>query len=262
MRSCLLLSHQYFAIMCIPDAADRLWLSSETQINSNRAISPSLGISARGRISLRSLAWLSARAVPGNGLATLSGFYGARSMGGGGQCIAGQRSKSCFATVRLEICELKSPRVSWGGCKRGFTTCEGQKLLPVHHPAARAPAAPARAMPLLPCLQTPTPASALSLSPDGPLAPHCIAVLPTGGHSAVWLAISFPCAVGFVWSWPRVGWCGQGRGWGQEPAASPPAAGAGCLSQGGWELTGDWGQLYPLTLPRSLLAGAARASCT
>lgn len=182
--------------------------------------------------------------------------------GGGRQCIAGQRSKSCFATVRLEIRELKSPRVSWGGCKRGFTTREGQKLLPLHHPAARAPAAPARAMPLLPCLQTPTPALAPSSSPDGPLAPHCIAVLPTGGHSAAWLAVSFPCAVGFVWSWPRVGWCGQGRGWGQEPAASPPAAGAGCLSQGGRELTGDWGQLYPLTLPRSLLAGAARASCT
>ena len=85
MRSCLLLSHQYFAIMCIPDAADRLWLSSETQINSNRAISPSLGISARGKICLHSLAWLSARAVPGNGLATLSGFYGARSVGVGGR---------------------------------------------------------------------------------------------------------------------------------------------------------------------------------
>lgn len=50
MRSCLLLSHQYIALMCIPDTADRLWLSSETQINSNRAISPSLGISAHGRI--------------------------------------------------------------------------------------------------------------------------------------------------------------------------------------------------------------------
>lgn len=81
MRSCLLLSHQYFAVMCIPDAADRLWLSSETQINSNRAISPSLGISARGSICLRSRAWLGARAVPGNGLATLSRFYGACSGG-------------------------------------------------------------------------------------------------------------------------------------------------------------------------------------
>jgi len=81
MRSCLLLSHQYFAVMCIPDAADRLWLSSETQINSNRAISPSLGISARGSICLRSRVWLSACAVPGNGLAMLSGFYGACSGG-------------------------------------------------------------------------------------------------------------------------------------------------------------------------------------
>lgn len=87
MRSCLLLSHQYFAIMCSPDAADRLRLSSETQINSNRAISPSLGISVCGRICLRSSAWLGARAVPGNGLATLGGFYGACSsaMGRGGR---------------------------------------------------------------------------------------------------------------------------------------------------------------------------------
>lgn len=103
MRSCLLLSHQYFAVMCIPDAADRLWLSSETQINSNRAISPSLGISARGSICLRSRAWLGARAVPGNGLATLSRFYGACSGGmelGGGLATA-QRRKSCLATVRL-----------------------------------------------------------------------------------------------------------------------------------------------------------------
>lgn len=83
MRSCLLLRHQYFAIMCIPDAADRLWLSSEMQINSNRAISPSLGISTRGRICLHGLAWLGARAMPGNGFATLSGFYGACSVGVG-----------------------------------------------------------------------------------------------------------------------------------------------------------------------------------
>lgn len=90
MRSCLLLSHQYFAVMCIPDTADRLWLSSETQINSNRAISPSLGISICGRICLHSLVWLGARAVPGNSLATLSGFYGACSGGVG----RGGRGKS------------------------------------------------------------------------------------------------------------------------------------------------------------------------
>lgn len=116
MRSCLLLSHQYFAVMCIPDAADRLWLSSETQINSNRAISPSLGISARGSICLRSRAWLGARAVPGNGLATLSRFYGACSggvelggPGGGGCCVAGHCPKEKILLCHSKAGQCSSP---------------------------------------------------------------------------------------------------------------------------------------------------------
>lgn len=102
MRSCLLLSHQYFAIMCNPDAADRLWLSSETQINSNRAISPSLGISVRGRVCLHSLAWLRARAVLGNALAVLSRFYGACSggMGRGGR----RKSFGCGLKEKNLVC--------------------------------------------------------------------------------------------------------------------------------------------------------------
>lgn len=88
--------------MCNPDAADRLRLSSETQINSNRAISPSLGISVCGRICLHSLAWLGARAVLGNGLAVLSGFYGACSggMGRGGR----RKSFGCGPKEKNLVC--------------------------------------------------------------------------------------------------------------------------------------------------------------
>lgn len=254
MRSCLLLSHQYFAVMCIPDAADRLWLSSETQINSNRAISPSLGISACGRICLHSLAWLGARAVPGNGLAMLSGFYGTRS--GGGQRAAGRRRKSCFATVRLRIHEPHSSCASQAVAKGA---------LPHARDKSHCPYVTLQREPLCSCLHTPNPASGTVLvsgwTPCTPL--HCHA--PLGGHSAAWPAMPLPCAVGFIRSWPRAGRCGQDRGWGQEPSASPPAVGAGCLFRGGGggqEVTGGWGQLHPVTLPPSLLAGAARASCT
>lgn len=123
-----------------------------------------------------------------------------------------------------------------GSCKRGFAIGERQKPLPLRHPAARAPAAPAWAEPLLPCLHAPTPASGTVLVPGRTPRTPLRGRAPWCGHSAAWPAMSLPCAVGFVWSWPRAGWCGQGRGWGQEPAASPSSC-RGRLPVLGW----GWG---------------------
>lgn len=239
--------------MCIPDAADRLWLSSETQINSNRAISPSLGISAHGRISLRSLVWLRARAVPGNGLAVPSGFCGACSAGvGRGNALwAGGESPA----VPRRGCRLASSSVSWGGCKGGFATRRGRKPLPPHHVAVGALAS-------LPAGTYPSLSTIL-----GPRRPPCTApcgCAPPGGE-AVWRGQPRPSLV--LRASSRVGkeWVVR-AGLGLRTGASsvPAAAGVGCLSRGGGgkAQAGGWGRWHPLTLPLSLLAGAARALCT
>lgn len=228
--------------MCIPDAADRLWLSSETQINSNRAISPSLGISARGRNCLRSLAWLGAHAVPGNGLATLSGFYGARSAGmqrrglGETGCEPKEKILLCHAEAgdtRAEVL-LHEP----GSCKRGFAMCEGQKMPPLRHPTARAPPRCRHwgcALPSPPAAPQP---QAQSSSPHGPLAP------------------SVPPSCG-LWASSGAGQEGDGAGKavaGNRSQQRPHSCRGVLAVLGGWRgwegLRGGRGQLhYPLNPP-------------
>lgn len=135
-----------------------------------------------------------------------------------------QRRKTWFATVRLEIWELKSwePRGSWesqSSCKRGFVTCKEQKPLPLCDPTASAPPALAQVMPSVP-----------THTLGGPYTPHCMAMLPKGTQCSIAGHVP-PLLCGLCWSLPGAGWCRQGRGCRQEPAVSPSAAGAG-LCQG------------------------------
>lgn len=93
---------------------------------------------------------------------------------------------------------------------------QGAKAALLRHPAVRVPAAPAQALPFLPRLPMPTPALALLLSLDQPLAPLCMAVLRWGAHSCVPLSsCGLHMGLGksrMVWAGPWLGCLFQGGG--------------------------------------------------
>lgn len=153
----------------------------------------------------------------------------------------GQRRKTWFATVRLEMWELKSWQLrgsceNQSSCKRGFVTCKEQKPLPLHDPTARAPAALALVMPSLP-----------THTLGGPCTPPCMAMLPKGTLQYHWPCLSFAL---WVLLEPARSRRVQAEPWLQTGASSVPLSCRGRLPvSGGQGMRGGRGQLYPLTLP-------------
>lgn len=110
---------------------------------------------------------------------------------------------------------------------------DAKGALPPAGDESRCPRITLRWEPSLPCLQAPTPASAPSLALGGPLALHCVAVLPGEERQCGVASHDPPLCCGLRPESAKSGRCGQVWGCGQEPAASLQQLGwAACLGEG------------------------------